>query len=50
MISKKLLDELKVILKNDYDLILTDAQVSEIANSLVDYCDQLLLIKEANNT
>ena len=44
MISKTLIDELKVILQEDYKRDLPIAKVSEIANSLVRYYDLLAKI------
>lgn len=36
MISQKLLNELKTIIKEDYELNLTDKEISELGNLLVD--------------
>lgn len=37
MVSQERLNELKVILKQDYDLDLTDEEVSIVGNNLIEY-------------
>lgn len=37
MLDKKRLDELKVILKEEFNMDLSDEEVSEIGNNLIDY-------------
>jgi len=36
MVSQKLLNELKAVIEKDYDLDLTDKEISELGNLLVD--------------
>lgn len=48
MVSKGLLEELKVILKEDYGQDLTPEQVFEIGNTLVGYFDLLAKFNHEN--
>jgi len=45
MLSKPLLDELKIIIREDYGKELTDQEVSQMANNLVNYFNLLSKIK-----
>jgi hypothetical protein len=50
MVSKELLDELRVILKEDYQLEVDQPGLFEIANSLVSFFDLLATMNgEINN-
>lgn len=50
-VSKKLITELRKIIKNDYGKKITIAESSEIANTLVNYFDLLAKIhhRDKNN-
>ncbi|KKP68174.1 MAG: hypothetical protein UR68_C0005G0030 [Candidatus Roizmanbacteria bacterium GW2011_GWA2_35_19] len=48
MVSKELLNELKTILKEDFNLNLTIDEVAEIATVLVGYFDLLVRINFEN--
>ena len=45
MVSKKLLDELKQIVLEDYGVLLTAEEVSEIGNSLIQFFELLINIE-----
>lgn len=46
MLSKKLIHELIVILKDDYDVQLSDEEAENLGNSLVDYFEILLKVDQ----
>ena len=48
MLSQKSLDELKIIMREDYKKDLTDTELKKIANSLVKYFEVLLAINKQN--
>ena len=48
MLSQQLLDELKSIIKEDFNLQLSNKEVLDIANSLVSYFDLLDNIQQSN--
>ncbi len=45
MVSKTLLEELRIILKEEYNLVLDDISLSKFGNALVGYFDLLLRIE-----
>lgn len=48
MVSKELLEELRIIIKKDYKINLKPKEVSEIGNSLVSFFELLLKIESDN--
>jgi len=44
MVSQQLLDELKVIIKEDYGITLKPEELSDVANQLVNFFDLLIKI------
>jgi len=49
MVSQKLLDELKQIIFEDYGVLLTAEEISEIGNSLVQFFELLINIEQEQN-
>jgi hypothetical protein len=49
MLSKKLLEELKMIVKEDYGIEFTEQETNQIANNLVSYFDLLNKINFRKN-
>lgn len=46
MVSQPLLSELRVILKEDYQLSVDDNELSEIGNSIVNFFELLITIQQ----
>lgn len=45
MVSKQMLQKLKIIIKNEYGRDLPDSEVFEIGNQIVDYYKALIKLK-----